>query len=121
MSRWIGLPIKTKWPVHSRKYVKLLTDLTYIDDEGVKWHVPAPYLTDGASIPGIFWSIVGQPLSPETIECAIIHDYYCEMKTRPSKRVHEVFCESLKSMRVPLWKRTLMCRAVKWFGPKWKV
>lgn len=120
MGKFLGLPIRTEWPETERLYVRLITDLNYIDNDSVEWHVPAPFLTDGASIPGIFWSIVGQPLSPQTLEAAIIHDKYCVTRDRPHKRVHEVFCEMLKDLNVPFWKRSLMGKAVKWFGPKWE-
>lgn len=119
MGKFIGLPIQTEWPNEERLKVKLLTPLSYIDKFEVEYFAPVGYITDGASIPGIFWSVIGQPLSPQTIEAAIIHDVYCNLKTIPYKRVHSLFAEMLKDLNVPFWKRSLMSFAVKNFGPKW--
>lgn len=38
-------------------------------------YIPAGSLTDGASIPPVFWSLLGHPFSPPFIAYAIAHDY----------------------------------------------
>lgn len=120
MGKWIGKPVETEWPDELGGKVRTLNELRYRDDDGRLWIAPAGTVTDGASIPRLFWITVGQPLSPDTIEAAIIHDVYCERKTRPSKIVHKVFSEMLKdSPGVGFWKRQKMTFAVKRFGPKW--
>jgi hypothetical protein len=119
MGKWIGKPVETEWPDNLNGKIKTLTELRYIDDDGRLWLAPAGTVTDGASIPRPFWLTVGHPLSPDTIEAAIIHDVYCEHKFRPSKLVHKVFGEMLKdSPGVGFWKRKRMEFAVKVFGPK---
>lgn len=121
MGKFYGIPIRTEWPDDESVKVRLLTHLKYIDDNKVEWEVLPGFISDGASIPGVFWSIVGQPLSPQTIEAALIHDWYCNSKEKPHKQVHQCFAEMLKALRVPFWKRKAMSFAVKTFGPKWKV
>jgi hypothetical protein len=45
----------------------------YIDDKPV-W-IPAGYEYDGASIPRIFWSIIGSPFEPRLQAAALAHDW----------------------------------------------
>lgn len=40
--------------------------------------VPANYTWDGASIPRIFWSLIGSKTSPQFIIASMIHDILCE-------------------------------------------
>lgn len=120
MGEWIGKPVQTEWPDELRNKVKTLTELRYIDDDGRLWLAPAGTITDGASIPRPFWITVGHPLQPDTIEAAIIHDVYCQNKSRSYKLVHKVFGQMLKdSPGVGFWKRLRMTFAVKRFGPRW--
>jgi hypothetical protein len=38
---------------------ELMEPFGYIDPEGVRWQAEKGLVTDGASIPQVFWSIVG--------------------------------------------------------------
>ena len=40
--------------------------------------VPEGFVTDGASIPKLFWSSIGSPYCPRFITGAVVHDYMCE-------------------------------------------
>lgn len=42
--------------------------------------VPYGFITDGASIPKLFWSSVGSPYCPRFITAAVVHDYMCREK-----------------------------------------
>ena len=35
-------------------------------------------VVDGASIPSVFWSIIGAPYTGKYRDASVIHDYYCE-------------------------------------------
>lgn len=37
--------------------------------------VPAGFVTDGASIPWVFWALLGSPFSPRLMRAATAHDY----------------------------------------------
>jgi hypothetical protein len=52
---------------------KLQNDFSY-ENDSVKITVKSGFLTDGASIPKAFWSIVGNPLESDLLKPAIIHD-----------------------------------------------
>ncbi|URC15160.1 phospholipase [Paraglaciecola Antarctic GD virus 1] len=37
--------------------------------------IPKGFTSDGATIPKMFWKIIGSPFSPDFIEAAFVHDY----------------------------------------------
>lgn len=53
--------------------VELLRDLGYYGSAGT-WVVKKGFVSDGASIPKLFWSLLGHPLSGDYLESAILHD-----------------------------------------------
>jgi hypothetical protein len=52
---------------------RLQDDFSYEDDH-IKVIIKSDFITDGASIPKLFWSIVGNPLENDLLKPAIIHD-----------------------------------------------
>ncbi len=87
--------------------------LSYTTKKGVTHEVPIGFVTDGASIPKIFWSIVGSPFTGLYSEAALIHDYlYCKQKTTRGY-ADSVFLEAMKELGVSWWKRRAMWTAVR--------
>lgn len=78
--------------------------------------VPKGTLTDGASIPRIFWNI----LSPfgEYFAAALIHDYlYSPANNRFTRAEADlILLEAMKALNVPAVKRVIIYRAVRLFG-----
>lgn len=68
------LPEPVVIPTRAYKFFPTATSLTFVDSRGREWVAPRRTLTDGASIPPIFVSIVGDPTSPEFINAAAVHD-----------------------------------------------
>lgn len=81
--------------------------------------IPAGFLTDGASVPRAFWSmlppwgIYGQP--------AVVHDYLCEslmvmqdnrMVRITRQQADSIFAETLAAINVPLGKRVILEQGV---------
>jgi hypothetical protein len=99
--------------------MELVTALIYVDNNGVNWPVPAKTRVDGASIPRVFWSILGAPFTGKFREASVIHDYYCQTKTRHWKAVHRVFLDGMLSRGVDTTQAQLMYIAVYRFGPRW--
>src|SRR5262245_43482445 len=64
---------------------ELRNDFGYIDTTGKRWQAKKGLLTDGASIPSVFWSIIGHPYQGLYLRAAVIHDYYCIPKNRYRK------------------------------------
>ena len=54
---------------------KLLSPLIYYSKStNSKFVAPAGFVTDGASIPKVFWSIIGSPFTGKYLHGAVIHD-----------------------------------------------
>lgn len=53
------------------------------------------------------------------LKAAVVHDYYCETKSRPWEVVHRVFYEALIAAGVDWLSAKTMYAAVYQFGPKW--
>src|SRR5262245_47975212 len=99
--------------------IQLLQPFGYKDSNGVEWDVPAGTWSDGASIPSSLWLIVGGPFSGPYRDAAVIHDYYCDIKSRKWEDVHSVFLEAAlkRGTRESLAK--YMYAAILYAGPRW--
>lgn len=81
--------------------------------------IPKGYLTDGASVPRLFWSLL--PPWGKYGQAVVVHDYLCEfpyLETKDGpieidrKRVDEILAECLKVLNVSAWRRHLMMSGV---------
>jgi hypothetical protein len=110
--------VEVRWCKDGRN-MELLKDFSYIDPVGKKWTATKGYKTDGASIPQVFWSIVGGPFEGPYREAAVIHDMYCDIKTEPWVDVHRIFYYANRAAGVPDTKAKLLYTGVMIGGPKW--
>ena len=99
--------------------MELMAPFSYVDSHGVMWSVPPGTRVDGASIPSVFWSILGAPYTGRYREASVIHDYFCETKSRHWKAVHKVFLDGMLARGVDKVQAQLMYLAVYRFGPRW--
>lgn len=99
--------------------MELVRPFTYIDSKGVAWSVPVGTKVDGASIPSMFWGIIGAPYTGKYREASVIHDHYCATKSRHWKAVHKVFLDGMMARGVETLQARLMYLAVYRFGPRW--
>jgi len=99
--------------------VKLIEPFAYIDYEAERWSVPSGAIVDGASIPQPLWGVVGGPFEGAYRDASVIHDWYCDRRIRPWKRVHRVFYEAMLTSGVSKSRAKLMYAAVYWGGPRW--
>jgi hypothetical protein len=99
--------------------MELVQPFSYTDSHGVPWPVPARTQVDGASIPSVFWSIIGAPYTGKYREASVIHDYYCATRLRHWKAVHKVFLDGMLARGVEKVQAQLMYLAVYRFGPRW--
>ena len=77
--------------------------------------VPKGFITDFASIPRLFWTIIGHPTGKYG-KAAVIHDYCYFRQLYSRKRSDEIFYEAMQVLKVPFIKRWLMYHAVRTFG-----
>lgn len=114
-------------PKRPYKFFPTAEPLRFVDARGVAWDAPARTLTDGASIPEIFVSIVGDPASPEFINAAAVHDAYCGIGNEQGPNyqrarwqdVHVMFYDGLIVGGTPEIRAKIMFAAVWLGGPRW--
>jgi len=99
--------------------VRLINEVNYIDPGGTTWTTPKGYVSDGASIPQVFWSLVGGPFSGAHRDAAIIHDWYCETMERSSEDTHRVFYYANRAAGLSEFKAKRLYLAVLVGGRKW--
>lgn len=115
--KFIGNPI-TRWEDDGRS-MTLAESFEYIDPNGRRWRVPEGVRVDGASIPSIFWSLIGGPFEGKYRNSSIIHDYFCDIRKRRWQDVHKMFYDGMLTSGVARSKAYLMYKAVEEFGPRW--
>lgn len=98
--------------------VKLLQLMRFVDRAGVVWFVPIGAIVNGASIPRVFWRAIGSPFVGKYRNASILHDYYCDVRSRPSPQVHWMFFEKMLTDGVWPPQAWLMWAAVRMFGPR---
>lgn len=85
---------------------------TYPSNEVIK--VPAGFVTDFASVPRIFWSIIS-PVDNHG-KAAVIHDYCYQYGIYSRKKSDLIFKEGMKVLGTSKLKRYLMYKAVRLFA-----
>jgi hypothetical protein len=94
---------------------RLLSPFTYISSYGIIT-VPAGFITDGASIPRLFWTAL-MPFGPY-FAAAIIHDYlYSAFNIRFNREQSDlIFKEAMFNLGLDWPRREAIYRAVQIFG-----
>lgn len=103
----------------NRNTWKVVHSFSYVHESGnmvEKIGVPGGFVTDGASIPRLLWTVVGHPLG-KYAQAAVLHDYlyYRNMYTR--KKCDNIFLDGMKTLKVNYIKRYAMyyaVRAISW-------
>ena len=103
----------------NRAHAQLLAPLVWQDLDGATFTVPHGYVSDGASIPKLLWSVFGGPFDGAYIRAAILHDWQCSQRVQTSTQVHERFYRSMRADNVR-WviARSFYCAVLTW-GPQW--
>jgi uncharacterized membrane protein YgcG len=99
--------------------VQLAGPFSYIDPNDKRWDVPKDAIVDGASIPRVLWTLIGGPFEGKYRNASIIHDWYCDLRSRPWKQVHRMFFDAMITSSVPTKKARLLYAGVYLGGPRW--
>ena len=105
-----------------RRAVELKGDLIYYSKLlGREVTVPSTFVSDGASVPQLFWNLY--PPFGQYLEAAVVHDYFCVLGHQGESPIDYktgalIFREAMVVIGVGRWKRNVMYQAVRWFGPK---
>ncbi|MCC7424946.1 MAG: DUF1353 domain-containing protein [Planctomycetaceae bacterium] len=121
---------ETRGPIagsNNRTLFVLEKEFSFVDSTGLKWTAPKETLTDGASIPQAFLSVLGNQTDIRYLSAAIIHDAYCAednkgrapFHARSWKSVHRMFYDALVASNVDVKTAKLMYAAVYFRGPRW--
>ncbi|MBO0753482.1 MAG: DUF1353 domain-containing protein, partial [Bradyrhizobiaceae bacterium] len=78
--RFVG-HVVTRWEDDGRQ-MTIMEPFQFIDPHDRRWSVPRGIAVDGASIPQVFWSVIGGPFEGRYRNASVIHDYYCKARTR---------------------------------------
>ena len=95
---------------------KLVKPISYTTNKGKEWIVPIGFLTDGASIPKIAWSIVGSPLTGRYTKAAVVHDQFYALVNVKRSYADKIFLEAMKELKVGWLKRKTMYWAVRLYS-----
>lgn len=101
--------------------VKLNQNFGFKDSGGLVWTAKRNAVVNGASIPQVFWSTFGSPFIGDYRRASVLHDYYCDVRTRPSAATHLMFYEACLAGGVGMMTAKTMYTMVKVFGPSWTV
>lgn len=113
-----------KYPFINKKNLQVrLVD--YKKDKTYNFQIPKGYCYDGASIPRLFWRIIGSNTDNRFLIPALIHDILCENHSfieNDRKFSTEVFNALLEASEVNAFKRFLMKNSVDCFQKtqKWR-
>lgn len=94
----------------------ILKSTLHFENENIKVTVKPGLFTNGASIPHMFWSVIGYPLNPKYIGSAIIHDGLYNSHIVSQKEADNLFRDMLEHNGVSIIKRNAMFRALRMFG-----
>lgn len=76
--------------------------------------VPAGFITDLATIPRLFWTIM--PPNGDYAKAAIIHDFLYSSKPFSRKRCDDILYEAMGVLNVACWRKNVIYWAVRIFG-----
>lgn len=99
----------------------LNNDFGFFDGASL-WLAKKDDRTDGASIPSVFWVLIGHPFNTNYIEAAVVHDHFCQKgkQTRTWQDTHRMFYSALVATnRLDYITAKAMFYAVYLFGPRW--
>jgi hypothetical protein len=114
-------------PGEAKPYFLTRGELGFVDSSGREWQAPLATMTDGASIPQMFIPMIGDRLSDEFLQAAIIHDAYCGSgneklpvyQSLPWEDVHRMFYDAMIVNGTSPVKAKIMFAAVYLGGPRW--
>jgi hypothetical protein len=106
-------------PLDDARLMQVQQPFGYQDEAGQSWAVPAKALCDGASIPRVFWSIIGGPWDGRYRNASVVHDWFCAVRIMPWQATHRMFYEAMLTSGTDATLAKTMFLAVRYCGPSW--
>lgn len=110
--------VRAEW-CNDGRAMRLLENFDYRDPAGVQWDASKGSVIDGASIPPVFWSMIGGPYEGKYRKASVVHDAACDRRDRSWKETHRMFYHACLCGGVHKMKAKIMFAAVYHFGPRW--
>jgi hypothetical protein len=102
-------------PNRSERLARINQPFLYASDLlGFTLTIPKNFLTDGASVPRLFWSIL--PPWGDYGKAAIVHDYLYRWQRTPKAVADKVLLEGMWVLGCAFWEYAAIYLAVHWFG-----
>jgi hypothetical protein len=76
--------------------------------------VPVGFVSDGASVPQIFQSVI--PRWGKYGKAAILHDFLYRNKVYSRNRCDEIMLDAMRVLGVPIWQEVIIYRSLRTFG-----
>ena len=67
-----------------------LEDISF-NIHGIIYTVPAGFVSDGCSLPRVFWRIIGNPLQADWVEEAVLHDWLYKFQPVSRREADKIF------------------------------
>lgn len=112
-------PVDVRWLTEDEREMMLLESVSFLDSKEVVWTAYQYDTINGASIPRFLWEEIGSPYVGFYRRPSVIHDVYCQRKSRPWQDVHNCLLEMMIADGVDELKAKIMFNAVYVAGPKW--
>ena len=105
--------------IRGTKYFRVDGKFLYgSNKQGSIFQVPDGYKTDFASIPRIFWTVLGHPAGKHR-DAAVVHDYLCTSKIVPRNISDAVFEEGMSELGVNVVRRKVYWAGVRTYWLLW--
>ncbi len=91
-------------------------DFHWLTSYGISIVVRKGFATDGASIPRVFWRLIGPPLAGTYAPAALVHDALYASKIVPRPMADRLFLKGMEELGVTWWKRNAMYLGVRLGG-----
>ena len=111
--------VEARWENDGRN-MTLLSELRYIDPNGVIWIAPAGSVVDGASIPRSLWSLMGGPFEGKYRNASVLHDVSYDQHTKPWQECDRMFYNAMRCSGVGAVEAGTMYYVLRKFGRHWK-
>ena len=104
-------------------YAVLLKEYSF-NYKNEKQTIPAGFISDGASIPRIFWRLLDPPLTARTFTAQLKHDFAYQTAYCTKKEADTQFLKDMLNAGYPRWKAYCDYAGVRLFGwipwKKWR-
>ena len=94
-------------------------DFSFVDSEGMTWHVPKGTVVSGAVVPRIAWTSMGSPLTSDYAIPLVLLEHHSALREQSVEKVYKMFYESMLKAGVNDAKAKVLYTVLRMAGPRW--